>query len=119
MKTNIFLLSLIILLAITIGCTSFDLLGPNEDPVLLNVQIHFNFENQEVEIENRNWNSARVQLSRYTNGNYLEIFDVYVRGNKNKTISCTFNHGDKIKFRVRIRDDEGNLVDESIYVELS
>ena len=117
---KIFLFSLIIiLLAITIGCTSFDLLGPNEDPVLLNVQIHFDFLSQVVEIENRNWNSARVQLSRYTSGNYLEIFDVNISGNKKKTISCAFDHGDEIRFRVRIRDDEGNLIDESIYIKLS
>ena len=111
-------LSLIILLAI--GCTSWDLLGPDEDIVLLNVQVHFDFENQEIEIQNQNWNSTHVQISRQVSRyDYLEICDVYVGGNKNKIISTSFSHGDKMKMRIRIRNDENELIDQTTYFQLS
>jgi len=105
------------------GCTSWDLLGPDEDIKLLNIRVHFEFESQEIEITNENWNSAHVQISRQISGyNYLEIYDGYISGNKTKiisTISNSFSHGDKIKFRVRIRDDENELMDCITYFKLS
>ncbi|OQX71637.1 hypothetical protein B6D52_00780 [Candidatus Parcubacteria bacterium 4484_255] len=111
-------LSLIILLAI--GCTSWDLLGPDEDIVLLNVQVHFDFENREIEIQNQNWNSAHVQISRQVSRhNYLEIYDGYISGNKTKTISTSFSHGDKMRLRVRIKNDEDELMDQTTYFRLS
>ncbi len=115
---KIFLFSLIILYVL-VGCADWDPLGPGEDVVLLNVQVHFNFEDQEVEIENGNWNSARVQISRRVSGyEYIEICDISIGGNKTKNISTSFDHGDKMKLRVRIRNDEGELLDRKTYFQL-
>jgi hypothetical protein len=103
-----------------LGCVNWELLGPNEDIVLLNVRVHFNFGNQEISVENQNWNSARTQLSRQTSGyEYLEIYDGYIRGEDKKIISSSFNHGDKMKLRIRIRNDEGELIDQETYFQLS
>jgi len=102
------------------GCTSWDLLGPDEDIKLLNIRVHFEFESQEIEITNENWNSAHVQISRQISGyNYLEIYDGYISGNKTKTILTSFSHGDKMKLRVCIRNDENELMDCTTYFKLS
>ena len=101
-------------------CTSWDLLGPDEDIVLLNILLHFDFENQEIELQNQNWNSAHVQLSRQVSGyEYLEIYDGSIGGGKSKNATVCFNHGDKMKLRVRIRNDEEELLDQTTYFQLS
>jgi len=115
---KIFLFSLIILLATS--CAQWEMLGPDEDIVLLNICVHFDFEFQEIEIENRNWNGAHVQISRRISGyEYLEIYDGTIGGGTLKTISSFFNHGNKMKLRVRIHDDEGELIDQTTYFQLS
>ena len=120
MKDLFLLLAIGLVLVLSLSCTSWDLLGPNEDIVLLNVRVHFDFESNEIEIENSNWNTTHVQISRQVSGyEYLEIYDGYISGNKTKTISASFSHGDKMKLRTRIRNDEGELLDQTTYFQLS
>ncbi len=102
------------------SCARWDLLGPNEDIILLNVQVHFDFENQEIEIQNQNWNSAHVQISRRVSGyEYLEIYDGHVGRGKIKTISAFFSRGNKMKLTVRVRNDENELLEATTYFQLN
>jgi len=104
---------------ILVGCADWDPLGPEENLILLNIRVNFDFEFQEINIENQNWNSARVQISRRVSGyEYLEICDISLGGNETKNISTSFCHGDKMKMRVRIRNDEGELLDRETYFKL-
>jgi len=105
--------------ALLFACAKWDLLGPDEDIILLNVRVHFDFETQKVNISNKNWNSSHVQISRRTSEyNYLEICDVYIGGNQSKIISTSFSHGNKMKLRVRILNDEDKLIDQTTYFQL-
>ena len=60
---------------------------------------------------NQNWNGARVIISRRESwSEYLDIYDRYVLGQKTDNETAYFEAGDKIKVKIKTKNDEGKDV---------
>lgn len=116
------LLSCVFIVLLT-SCTKWDVLSPTDGELtvkVLNVEMTFDFENQEVIVLNTNWEAAWVEISRRTDTwcDYLEIFDQYVGGRSEVQTTAYFDHGDKIKINIQINDDNDNRIIRNSYFQL-
>ncbi|MBL7141896.1 hypothetical protein ISS21_02275 [Patescibacteria group bacterium] len=94
------------------GCAKWEILSPTNGELtvsLLGVETTFDFNNQKIIAFNKNWEYARDRVSRRETWNeYLVIFDQRVRGRSEVEEAAYFDHGDKIKIWIQIKDDQDN-----------
>ncbi|PIS29588.1 MAG: hypothetical protein COT43_03430 [Candidatus Marinimicrobia bacterium CG08_land_8_20_14_0_20_45_22] len=86
---------------------------------LLNVEITFDYNEEEISVFNKNWNSARVTISRRESwGEYLEIYDRRILGRVTSTSTAYFESGDRIKVKIQTQNDQGEEITKESYFEL-
>lgn len=104
------------------GCSDWTVLSPTEGEFtveVLNVEVTFDYDDQEIILFNKNWNSARVHVSRQQSySEYLEIVDRRVSGRDEVSKTAYFSGGDRVKITVEVSDENNNEVIRHMYFEL-
>ena len=107
-----------------IGCAKWEILAPTNGELtveLLNVEVTFDYNNQQLDRFNKNWVGARVIVSRRANdvwSEYLELVDGYVPGRTEVSDKSYFERGDKIKIWVRLQGDNDKDIWRETYFQL-
>lgn len=118
MKTRyIFLIFLVFIFS-----CEWDVLEPTDGELtfeVIGVQITFQYDDEEIIVFNKNWESARVEISRRdSHGNYVEIFSRFVSGRREVVEKAFFQSGDQIKVRIKIRDENNKEIIRESFFEL-
>ncbi|MDD4607376.1 MAG: hypothetical protein PHS07_03560 [Patescibacteria group bacterium] len=71
-----------------------------------NVEITFDINNQRLVIKNLNWNYARIQIERLSDGSWLDIYNGSVGGGKTYEHTAYFQSGDQIAITIKIEGEE-------------
>ncbi|HPB01108.1 MAG TPA: hypothetical protein PLI55_09520 [Candidatus Marinimicrobia bacterium] len=104
------------------SCSQWDVLKPVNGQLtvkVLNVEITFDYYEEDITVFNQNWNGARVIISRRESwSEYLDIYDRYVLGQKTDNETAYFEAGDKIKVKIKTTNDEGKDVSRESFFEL-
>ena len=78
----------------------------------------FDYENEQLILFNKNYQGARVVVSRRANdvwSEYLELIDRQVAGRKEVYEESYFDSGDKIRLWIRVIDDHDEEVTRETY----
>lgn len=104
MKRTLFLLAVFCL----VSCTKWEeieLIDGKRTLEVMNVEITFDFNEQQIGVLNKNHGGAEVRISRRVNDcrfDYTEIFYSWVGGRQSVCERAYFDHGDKIEMRIKI-----------------
>lgn len=111
-------------LLIFFSCSEWTVLGPTDGELtveLLNVEVTFNYDDDQLILLNKNYRGARVIVSRRCDdvwSDYLELLDRHVAGRTEIIEKAYFDSGDKIKIWISVLDDHNNEVIREMYFEL-
>ncbi|MFO8054259.1 MAG: hypothetical protein R6U19_03745 [Bacteroidales bacterium] len=104
------------------GCSDWTVLSPTDGELtveVLSVEITFDYDEGEIILFNKNWNIARIQISRReSNMEYIEVIDKRVFGRITVTETAYFSAGDKIKITVEVKDENDDDITRNMYLEL-
>ena len=104
------------------SCSQWDVLKPVNGQLtikVLNVEITFDYYEEDITVFNQNWNGDRVIISsRESWSEYLDIYDRYVLGQKTDNETAYFEACDKIKVKIKTTNDEGKDVSRESFFEL-
>lgn len=122
MKSKIVIILFGFFLLFLFGCGDWTVLSPKGGEFtveVLNVEVTFDYDNQEIILFNKNWNTARVQISRQQScSEYLEIVDRRISGRNEESKTAYFSGGDRVKITAKVNDENNNEVVRHMYFEL-
>lgn len=121
MKKILFIL-IVAISGLLYSCSKWDVVKPVGGQLtveVLNVEITFDYNEEEITVFNQNWNGARVIISRRESwSEYLDIYDRYILGRGTDTSTAYFESGDKIKVKIKTKNDQGDEIIRESFFEL-